>query len=57
MNTMKKQKKPFPYQLHLIFGLFWIVIGITLFSGIKLVVWVSGGLIMVIIGFLNIKSN
>jgi len=54
---MKKQKKVFPYQIHLILGLVWIVVGITLFSGIGLAAWVSGGLLMVIIGFLNWKKS
>jgi len=48
-------KKQFPYQIHLILGLIWIIIGVTLFSGIGLVAWVSGGLLMIIIGFLNRK--
>lgn len=54
---MKKQKGNFPYQIHLVLGLIWIVVGISLFSGIGLVAWVSGGLLMVIIGLLNRKKN
>jgi len=57
MNIMKKQKGKFPYQIHLILGLIWIVVGITLFSGIGSVAWVSGGLLMAIVGFLNRKKN
>jgi len=56
MNAMKKQKRSFPYQIHLFLGLIWIVVGITLFSGVGLMAWVSGGLLMVIIGFLNRKK-
>ena len=54
---MKKQKRKFPYQVHLILGIIWIIVGITLFSGIGLVAWVSGGLLMVIIGLLNRKDS
>jgi hypothetical protein len=54
---MKKQKKVFPYQIHLILGLVWIVIGITLYSGIESIIWVSGGLLMSIIGFLSRKKS
>jgi hypothetical protein len=57
MNAMKKQKRSFPYQIHLVLGLIWIVVGITLFSGIGLMAWVGGGLLMVIIGFLNRKKT
>jgi len=52
---MKKQKKSFPYQVHIILGFIWIVIGITLYSGTASVIWVGGGLLMAIIGFLNRK--
>jgi hypothetical protein len=50
-------KKVFPYQIHIVLGLVWIVIGTTLYSGIGLVVWVGGGLIMTIVGLLNKKKS
>jgi len=50
---MKKQERKFPYQIHLILGLIWIVIGITFYSGTELSIWVGGGLVMIIIGLLN----
>lgn len=53
---MKKRKKEFPYQIHLILGLIWIFIGIVLYSGIGLAIWVAGGLAMITIGFLNKKN-
>ena len=56
IGIMKKQKKPFPYEIHLILGLIWIIVGITLFSGVGLIAWIGGGLLMVIIGFLNRKK-
>ena len=54
---MKKQKQKFPYQVHLVLGLIWIIVGITIYSGVVSVVWMCGGLIMVIIGFLNKKTS
>lgn len=50
---MKKQKKKFPYQIHLVLGLIWIVVGAVLYSGIESIIWVGGGLIMTVVGFLN----
>jgi len=57
MNVMKKQEKKFPYQIHLILGLIWIVVGITFYSGIESVIWVGGGLIMAVVGILNKKKS
>jgi len=54
---MKKQKRRFPYQIHLILGLIWIVIGVTLYSGTASAIWVGGGLIMAVIGILNRKQG
>jgi len=54
---MNNQKGKFPYWIHLVLGLIWIVIGITLYSGTASVIWVGGGLIMIIIGFLNRKKS
>jgi len=46
-------KKEFPYQIHVILGIIWILIGTGFQSGIELVIWAAGGLIMILIGFLN----
>lgn len=54
---MKKQKKNFPYKIHLVLGLIWIVIGIAFYSGTGSAIWVGGGLIMVIIGILNKRKS
>ncbi len=50
-------KKEFPYQIHIILGIIWVFIGVFLYSGIGLVVWVGGGLVMVVIGLLNRGSK
>jgi len=50
-------KKKFPYQIHIILGLIWIFIGITLHTGTELMIWVGGGLVMAVIGLLNRKSD
>ncbi len=57
MNAVKKQEKKFPYQIHLIFGLIWIVVGLAFYSGTGSVLWVGGGLIMIIIGILNRRKS
>lgn len=54
---MKKQKGEFPYQIHLILGLIWIVVGVTFYSGIELVIWVGGGLIMTVVALLNKRKS
>ena len=50
-------KKEFPYQIHIVIGLLWLLIGGVLHSGIELAIWVAGGLVMITIGFLNKKSR
>jgi len=57
MNVMKKQEKKFPYQIHLILGLIWIVVGIIFYSGIESVIWVGGGLIMAVVGIINKRKS
>lgn len=48
-------KKEFPYQIHIILGIIWALIGIFFHSGIELIIWVGGGNIMIVIGLLNKK--
>ena len=50
---MEYQKKKFPYWIHIVLGVVWIAIGIALHSDFELAIWVAGGLVMLIIGFLN----
>ena len=50
-------KKKFPYQIHIVLGLIWLLIGIVLHSGIELAIWVAGGLVMITIGWLNKASK
>jgi len=50
-------KKQFPYQVHIILGIIWVLIGIFLYSGIELAIWGGGGLVMIVIGLLNKKSK
>lgn len=50
-------KKEFPYQIHIILGIIWAFIGVVLHSGIELVIWVGGGLVMITIGLLNKKTK
>jgi len=48
--------KKFPYQIHIALGIIWILIGIFLHSGIESIVWLGGGLVMLIIGLLNRRT-
>jgi len=50
-------KRKFPYQIHIILGLIWLGVGLILHTGIELVIWVGGGLVMIVIGLLNRKTN
>lgn len=43
----------FPYQIHLCLGIIWILVGIFFHSGIELIVWTIGGLVMIVIGLIN----
>jgi len=54
LNIMKKE---FPYQIHIILGLIWLLIGAVFHSGIELAIWVAGGLVMITIGLLNRRSR
>lgn len=54
---MENKKRRFPYQIHIALGVIWAFIGIVLHSGVELAIWVGGGLVMIIIGFLNRKNN
>jgi len=50
------KKLNFPYQIHIILGIIWCFIGIALHSGIELIIWIAGGLVMIVIGLLNKKN-
>ena len=50
-------KKEFPYQVHIIFGIIWVSIGIILYSGVEAAVWIGGGLVMIVVGLLVKKSK
>ncbi len=54
---MKNQKRKFPYWIHLVLGLIWIIVGIVLYSGVSSIVWIGGGLMMMVIGVLNKGKN
>ncbi len=53
---MKNKKAKFPWWIHLVLGIMWVLVGITLHTGAELAIWVTGGIIMVIIGILNKKK-
>lgn len=47
----------FPYQIHVILGIIWCFIGVALHSEIELVIWIAGGIVMIIVGLLNRKAK
>jgi len=53
---MKKETN-FPYQIHLIIGIIWVLIGAFLQSGWSMVLWVAAGIIFLAIGLLGMKKN
>ena len=50
-------KKEFPYQIQIILGVIWLFVGIALHSGIELIIWVTGGVVFVVIGLLSRKRK
>ncbi|MFC1622574.1 hypothetical protein ACFL1Y_01080 [Patescibacteria group bacterium] len=50
-------KHKFPYQIHVVLGLIWVLIGIFLYTGAEMLIWVGGGLVMLVIGLLNRKAD
>jgi len=50
-----ENKRKFPYWIHILLGIIWIILGVAFHAGIELAIWVGGGLVMVVIGFLNRK--
>ncbi len=49
-------KRKFPYQIHIGLGIIWFLIGILLHTGVELIIWMGGGLVMIIIGLFNRKD-
>ena len=49
-------KKRFPYWIHILLGVIWIIIGITTQEGYLQLLWIGIGVIMVVIGLLNKKA-
>jgi len=50
---LENMKSKFPYQVHIVLGIIWVIIGIIFHSGVELAIWVMGGLVMIVIGLLN----
>jgi len=49
-------KSKFPYQIHFIIGIIWILIGIFLQSGWEMALWIIAGAIFLIIGLAGKKK-
>ncbi|MEA2112546.1 MAG: hypothetical protein U9P50_01065 [Patescibacteria group bacterium] len=53
---MEHKKAKFPAWIHLVLGIVWVLVGIIFQTGIELAIWVTGGIIMIIIGILSKKK-
>ena len=49
---MEKQKRNFPYQIHIAIGVMWIAIGAAVMSGVGSILWILVGVMFVVIGLL-----
>ena len=55
---MEKQKREFPFQIHIAIGVLWIIIGAVVMSGPWSLFWILIGLVFVAIGMLaGIKKS
>ncbi|MBZ9569866.1 hypothetical protein KJA16_03065 [Patescibacteria group bacterium] len=55
---MEKQKKEFPFQIHIVIGIIWIFIGAAVKSGPWSIFWILVGLVFITIGMLaGIKKS
>ena len=52
MEEVTKKRK-FPYQVHIVIGLLWVLIGIFLQSGWIQTLWIGAGLVFLVIGWLS----
>ena len=50
---MEKQKREFPFQIHIAIGVFWIIVGAAIISGPWSLFWILGGLVFIAIGMLS----
>lgn len=54
---MENKKGKFPYQIQLVIGLMWILIGIFLQSGREQIFWIAVGIVFLVIGWFNKKKD
>ena len=54
---MEKQKRNFPFQIHIAIGVLWIIIGAVVMSGPWSLFWILIGLVFITIGFLAMREK
>jgi len=54
---MEKQKRQFPFQIHIAIGIIWIFVGAVVKSGPWSIFWILVGLVFITIGFLTMRKK
>lgn len=54
---MEKQKREFPFQIHIAIGVIWIVIGTAVMSGVASLLWILTGVLFITIGLLAMRKK
>ncbi|MBL7142069.1 MAG: hypothetical protein ISS83_00140 [Candidatus Pacebacteria bacterium] len=54
---MEKQKREFPFQIHIAIGVIWIVIGAAVMSGVASLLWILTGVLFITIGLLAMRKK
>ena len=54
---MKKEKRQFPFWIHIAIGILWIILGATVIDGGQSLLWIGAGLVFIIIGMLASRKQ
>lgn len=54
---MNKQKRQFPFWIHIAIGVIWIVLGATVIEGWQTLLWIGAGLLFITIGMLASRKQ
>jgi purine-cytosine permease-like protein len=54
---MDKQKRQFPFWIHIAIGVIWIILGATVIDGWQTLLWIVAGLLFITIGMLASKKQ
>lgn len=54
---MNKQKRQFPFWIHIAIGVLWIILGATVIDGGQSLLWIGAGLLFITIGMLASRKQ